>query len=450
MRRLFGTDGIRGVANVYPMTGEVAMQVGRGVAHLFKDKNRRNKILIGKDTRLSGYMLENAITSGICSMGVDVLLLGPIPTPGVAFLSTNMRADAGIMISASHNPFQDNGIKIFSRDGFKLPDAQELQIEDLIFSNEIDSLRPTAEEVGKAFRVEDALGRYIVYLKNGFPLEMTLDGIKIVIDCSHGATYRVAPSVFEELGAEIHVIGASPNGENINKDCGSQSPEYLARQVLEKKADLGAAFDGDGDRVILVDENGSIVDGDHVLSILAKEMHEEERLNKNTVVGTLMSNLGLETALTSIGVKLTRTDVGDRYVVEEMRRSGYNLGGEQSGHVVLLDHSTTGDGILTALRVLAVMQRKGKSLADLDCVMETYPQVLVNVEVKEKPDLLAVPEIKKAHDLLVKTLGNDGRLLLRYSGTSSKARVMIEGEDLAKISAMAEEMAEVIRKRIGC
>ena len=449
MRRLFGTDGVRGVANVFPMTGEVAMQLGRGVAYVLKGRNRRNKIIVGKDTRLSGYMLEHAIASGICSMGVDVLLVGPIPTPAIAFLTSSMRADAGIMISASHNPFQDNGIKVFSRDGFKLPDSVELQIEDLIFSKEIDSLRPTAAEVGKAFRIDDALGRYIVYLKNGFPLDLTLEGIKMVIDCAHGASYKVAPAVFEELGAEVLLMGASPNGHNINEGCGTQNPGSLIERVKKEKADVGVAFDGDGDRSVLVDENGELVDGDHVLSILAREMLQTGTLRHNTVVGTLMSNLGLEIALKKMGVRLVRSEVGDRYVVEEMRRDDYRLGGEQSGHVVYLDHSTTGDGILTALLVLGVMRRQEKSLADLDDVMESYPQVLVNVEVKEKPDLMSIPEIKKTYDEIEHRLKDRGRILLRYSGTSPKARVMIEGDDLALIEMLAEEMADVVRKRLG-
>jgi len=449
VRRLFGTDGVRGVANVFPMTGELAMQLGRGVAYVLKGRNRRNKIIVGKDTRLSGYMLEHAIASGICSMGVDVLLVGPIPTPAIAFLTTSMRADAGIMISASHNPFQDNGIKVFSRDGFKLPDSVELEIEDLIFSKEIDSLRPTAAEVGKAFRIDDVLGRYIVYLKNAFPLDLTLEGIKMVIDCAHGASYKVAPAVFEELGAEVLLMGASPNGHNINDGCGTQHPEPLVKRVKEEKADLGVAFDGDGDRTVMVDENGELVDGDHVLSILARDMVDKESLRHNTVVGTLMSNLGLEIALKGMGVRLVRSEVGDRYVVEEMRRHNYSLGGEQSGHIVYLDHSTTGDGILTALLMLAVMKRQEKSLADLDDVMESYPQVLVNVEVNEKPDLMSLPEIKKTYDAIEHRLKDRGRILLRYSGTSQKARVMIEGDDLGLIEMLAEEMADVIRKRLG-
>jgi len=449
VRRLFGTDGIRGVANVFPMTGEIAMQLGRGVAHVLKSRNRRNKIIVGKDTRLSGYMLEHAIASGICSMGVDVLLVGPIPTPGIAFLTAGMRADAGIMISASHNPFQDNGIKVFSRDGFKLPDSVELQIEDLIFSDEIDSLRPTATEVGKAFRIDDALGRYIVYLKSGFPMDLTLEGIRMVIDCAHGATYKVAPSVFEELGAEVLLMGASPTGHNINEGCGTQHPDALIERVKKEKADLGVAFDGDGDRAVMVDENGELIDGDHVLSILARDMLYKGTLRHNTVVGTLMSNLGLEIALKQMGVRLVRSEVGDRYVVEEMRRRNYSLGGEQSGHVVYLDHSTTGDGILTALLVLAVMMREERSLSDLDDVMNSYPQVLVNVAVREKPDLKTIPEIKKTYDEIEHCLKDRGRILLRYSGTSSKARVMIEGDDLALIETLAQEMAGVVRKQLG-
>jgi len=449
MRRLFGTDGIRGVANVYPMTGEVAMQVGRGVAYVFRSKHRRNKILIGKDTRLSGYMLENAIASGICSMGVDVHLVGPMPTPGIAFLTSSMRADAGIVISASHNPFQDNGIKIFSREGYKLPDQIEEQIEDLIFSNRIDSLRPTATAVGKAYRIEDAVGRYIVYLKHGFPQEMTLDGLRIVVDCAHGAAYRVAPAVFEELGADVRVLGVSPNGQNINLECGAQYPGALVQAVKQAGADVGIAFDGDADRVLMVDEGGHVLDGDHILAIMARELAKNGRLKRNTVVATLMSNLGLELALKDMGVRLIRTDVGDRYVVEEMRQSGYNLGGEQSGHLVFLDHSTTGDGILTSLQVLAVMQRTGRSLSDLDDVMESYPQVLVGVDVREKPELMSIPEIRGAYVRIGERLGEKGRIVVRYSGTSSKARIMLEGEDETLIRMLAREMAEVIANHLG-
>jgi len=449
LQRLFGTDGIRGMANLYPMTTELAMQVGRGVAYVFKNKHHRPKILIGKDTRLSGYMLENAISAGICSMGVDVMLVGPLPTPAIAFLTQSMRADAGIVISASHNPFQDNGIKVFGGDGFKLPDETENFIEDLIFSDKIDSLRPTANEVGKAFRIDDARGRYIVFLKATFPKDMVLDGLKLVIDCAHGATYRVAPSVFEELGAEVILYGVSPNGENINLECGSTHPDLISRAVIAEKADAGLAFDGDGDRLIMVDENGSMVDGDRIMAISAQDLMLGKKLKKHTVVGTVMSNMGVEVALNRMGARLVRTSVGDRYVVEEMRKKGYNLGGEQSGHIIFLDHNTTGDGILTALQVLAIMKKNGKSLSDLTDVMETYPQCLLNVKVREKRDFNSIPLIKECIDDVKNQLGDTGRILVRYSGTEMLARVMIEAEDDQTVVALTEQVAAVIREQLG-
>jgi phosphoglucosamine mutase len=355
MRKLFGTDGVRGVANTYPMTTEMAMQIGRAIAFLVKDMKHDHRIVIGKDTRLSGYMIENALASGICSMGVNVLLVGPLPTPGIAFITTSMRADAGVVISASHNPFQDNGIKIFSRKGFKLPDEQEAGIEDLIFSKKMDALRPVAEEVGKASRIDDAKGRYIVFLKNTFPKRFTLDGIHIVLDCAHGATYAVAPHVFEELGAKVTKIGVSPDGKNINHECGALYPQIMADMVKKHDADLGIALDGDGDRLIIADEQGNVVDGDKIMAICAAEMLERGKLSHNTLVATVMSNMGLEVAMQRLGGRLVRTQVGDRYVVEEMLRNDYNFGGEQSGHLIFLKHNTTGDGILAALQLLVAM-----------------------------------------------------------------------------------------------
>ncbi|HEX5774095.1 MAG TPA: phosphoglucosamine mutase, partial [Geomobilimonas sp.] len=381
MKKLFGTDGVRGVANVYPMTSEMAMQIGRAAAYIFKNGRQRHRIVIGKDTRLSGYMLENALVAGICSMGVDVLIVGPLPTPGIANITSSMRADAGVVISASHNAFQDNGIKFFSRDGFKLPDEMELKIEELIFSKKIDSLRPTATEVGKAYRIDDAAGRYVVFLKNTFPKELDLTGLKIVLDCANGAAYKVAPAVFEELGAEVIPIGVKPNGTNINAGCGSLHPEVISEAVKEHRADLGIALDGDADRVIFVDEFGNEVDGDHIMAICATDMIRQKKLRKNTLVATVMSNMGLDIAVKKAGGKIVKTAVGDRYVVEEMRKSGYNLGGEQSGHMIFLDHNTTGDGVLSALQVLAIMRRTGKTLAELAEVMIPLPQVLVNVRV---------------------------------------------------------------------
>lgn len=448
MRRLFGTDGIRGVANIDPMTTEMAMQVGRGVAYIFKNKNRRHRIVIGKDTRLSGYMLENALVAGICSMGVDVLLVGPLPTPGIAFITSSMRADAGIVISASHNPFQDNGIKIFSGNGFKLPDDLEQKIEELIFSDRIDSLRPTAAEVGKAFRVDDAVGRYVVHLKNSFPKDLSLDGLKIVLDCAHGAAYKVAPAVFEELGAEVIALGVEPNGENINFQCGSLYPHIVIEKVKESGADLGISLDGDADRAIFADEKGNLVDGDQIMAICAHDLKKKKRLNRNTVVATVMSNMGLDLAMKERGIRVVRTQVGDRYVVEEMARNGYNLGGEQSGHLIFLDYNTTGDGVLSALQVLAVIKRENKKLSELAKIMTRLPQVLINIPVKEKKDPSQIPKLASLLKSIQRQLANKGRLLVRPSGTENLMRVMVEGEDPQEINTYAQEIAEIIRKNM--
>jgi phosphoglucosamine mutase len=449
MRQLFGTDGVRGVANIPPLTSEMALQIGRATAYIFKNSERRHKILIGKDTRRSGYMLEQALSSGINSMGVDVLLVGPLPTPAIAFLTTSMRADAGIMLSASHNPYQDNGIKIFSRGGFKLPDKEELRIEDLIFSGKIDTLRPTANLIGKSKRVDDAAGRYIVQCKNTFPTDLVLDGLKIVIDCANGAAYKVAPIIFEELGAEVIKCGVGPNGENINKKCGSLHPELISKMVLRHKANLGIALDGDADRVIFVDENGKVIDGDAVMAIVAIDMLKKKKLKKKTLVSTVMSNIGLEILMKKHGAKMLRTRVGDRYVVEEMRKSGYNFGGEQSGHMIFMDHSTTGDGIISALQILSIMLSQDKKLSELAMVLDRYPQVLINVKVKEKPNLDEIAPVKRAIEKVEKKLKNKGRVLVRYSGTEMLARVMVEGQTKKEVEKMASETAALIKKEIG-
>jgi len=449
MRRLFGTDGVRGIANIFPMTTEIAMQIGRGVAFLVKESHHANRIVIGKDTRLSGYMIENALAAGICSMGVDILLVGPLPTPGIAFITTSMRADAGIVISASHNPFQDNGIKIFSRDGFKLPDEEELAIEELIFSQKLATLRPVADEIGRATRIDDARGRYIVFLKNTFPREFTLDGFHLVVDCANGATYGVAPHVFEELGAKVTPLAVSPDGKNINRDCGALHPEVMAAKVRELGADMGIALDGDGDRLILADEKGRIVDGDQVMAICASEMLAQDRLRKKTLVATVMSNLGLELLMQRLGGRLVRTNVGDRYVVETMRQKGYNLGGEQSGHLIFLDHNTTGDGILAALQVLAVMIRKQKPLSELAAILTTCPQVLKNVRTQRKPDLKTIPGLNKLIKAMEKKLGQEGRILIRPSGTEPVVRVMVEGWDRDLIEHVADELCAFIREKAG-
>jgi phosphoglucosamine mutase len=449
-KKLFGTDGVRGVANIDPMTTEMAMKLGRAVAFVFKNgNNRRHRIVIGKDTRLSGYMIENALVAGICSMGVDVLIVGPLPTPGIAFITSSMRADAGVVISASHNAYQDNGIKFFSGNGFKLPDELELEIEDLILNNRLDELRPIADDVGKAYRIDDAIGRYVVFLKNTFPKELDLQGLRIVLDCAHGAGYKVAPAVLTELGAEVMSIGVAPNGTNINEGCGSMHPEVMAAKVREYRADLGIALDGDADRVIFVDENGDEVDGDHIMALCGTEMIKNGELKKNTVVATVMSNMGLEIALKKSGGKVIRTDVGDRYVVEEMRKNDYNLGGEQSGHMIFLDENTTGDGILSALQVLAIIQRSGKKLSKLAQVMTSLPQVLVNIKVREKADLYKIPEVKKQIDEVEAELGEKGRVLIRYSGTEPLLRVMIEGENQQRINTLAEQIGAAVKQQIG-
>ena len=446
MKQLFGTDGVRGVANVYPMTTEIAMQLGRAIAFIVKNRVRGNTIVIGKDTRLSGYMLENALAAGICSMGVNVQLVGPLPTPGIAFITTSMRADAGVVISASHNPFQDNGIKIFSADGFKLPDEVEADIEDLIFSQKMAALRPVAEEVGRASRIDDAAGRYIVALKNTFPKDYVLDDFHIVLDCAHGATYKVAPHVFAELGARVTCIGCEPDGTNINAGCGALHPEVMAARVQQLGADIGLALDGDGDRLIVCDEHGRIVDGDHIMAICASELMHRRKLKKKTLVATVMSNMGLEQAMTALGGQMVRTQVGDRYVVETMRARGYNFGGEQSGHLVFLDYNTTGDGTLAALQLLAIMIRKRKPLSELAAIMTTYPQILENVRMAVRIAPEQIPGFPEALRACEQRLGSRGRILVRPSGTEPVIRVMTEGEDEAEIAAMAHELCDVIRR----
>ena len=446
MRKLFGTDGIRGRANIHPMTTDVAMNIGRAVAKVFRSngRSRHPRVLIGKDTRLSCYMLENALSAGICSMGVDVLIVGPMPTPAIAFLTSSMRADAGVVISASHNPFEDNGIKIFSSDGFKLPDHVEARIEELIESGNLTAEMPTGAEVGKAFRIEDSQGRYIVFAKQTFPADLTLDGLKIVLDCANGATYKVAPAVFEELGADVVKMGVEPNGININDGCGALYPESMRDLVLENGADMGIALDGDGDRLIVVDEKGIVVDGDHIMAICAKYMIENRILNYNTVVSTVMSNMGLEVALEAIGGRLVRTQVGDRYVVEAMRQKGYNFGGEQSGHLIFLDHITTGDGILAALQLLAVMQRTRRPLSELSGIMESFPQTLHNIRVSERKSVDQIEGLAEKQARLEKELKGRGRILIRPSGTEPVIRVMVEGEDMDRIEAIAHDLGEYI------
>jgi phosphoglucosamine mutase len=447
--RLFGTDGIRGTANVEPMTSETALRLGRALAHVSRRSPRRHKVLIGKDTRLSGYMLETAMASGICSMGVDVLLVGPLPTPGIAFLTRSLRADAGVVISASHNPFQDNGIKFFGPAGFKLADDLEAEIERLVQGDAIDALRPTATDIGKAFRIDDAIGRYNVFVKSTFPRHLTLDGLRIVIDCGHGAAYKVAPEVLEELGASVTAIGVEPDGENINLGCGALHPEELQAAVRARGAHLGIALDGDADRAIFVDEQGDVVDGDEVMAILAAELAAHGALREATLVATVMSNVGLHLAMKERGIRIVTTPVGDRYVVEEMVRGGYNLGGEQSGHIVFLDHNTTGDGVITALALVALLVESGRPLSELRRIMRRLPQVLLNVPVARKPDVATVPPLAAAIGRAETALGARGRVLVRYSGTEPLLRVMVEGEREAEIRSLAEAIADAATRALG-
>jgi phosphoglucosamine mutase len=447
--RLFGTDGVRGVANVYPMTAEVAMRLGRALAYLIRNGPHRHRVIVGKDTRLSGYMLEQALSAGLISMGVDVEQVGPLPTPGISNLTTSMRADAGAVISASHNPYQDNGIKFFWRDGFKLPDETEAKIEELVSSGEIDNIRPTATKIGRAIRLDDARGRYIVYLKATFPRELTLEGMTIVVDCANGAAYRTAPAVLEELGAKVIALGVSPDGKNINHKCGALHPEGLAKAVVKHGAHLGVALDGDADRLIVVDEKGNVVDGDAIMAICTGELVARKELKKKTLVATVMSNIGLERAVSQWGVKVARTRVGDRHVVDEMRRNGYNLGGEQSGHLIFLNHTTTGDGTLAALQLLAVMCRQQKPLSELAAIFQPVPQTLLNVVVKHKRELGELPTVMKAIKNVEQKLGSAGRVLVRFSGTEPKARVLIEGEDAARNEQYAREIVEALSKALN-
>ncbi len=450
-RRIFGTDGIRGEANVHPMTPEVAMNVGKALAYSIKRRSgvRRPKVVIGKDTRLSGYMFEQALAAGVISMGGDVLLLGPLPTPAIAFITANMRAHAGVVISASHNPYTDNGIKIFDGEGFKLPDDEERRLEELMSGAAVESSRASPTEIGKATRIDDAPGRYVVYVKNTFPRDLDLGGIKIVLDCANGASYKVAPTVFAELGADVVSIGVEPDGRNINLGCGSLEPDLLSRHVRDHGADIGIALDGDADRVVFCDHTGREVDGDKILALCADELHRDGRLARRTVVATVMSNSALEEFLAERGCRLVRTPVGDRYVVEEMRRGGYSFGGEKSGHIVFMEHSTTGDGTLAALQVLATMVRRERSLAELAGGLELYPQRLLSVRVREKVPLEGVEGLEELLRDCRSRLGSRGRLNLRYSGTEPVLRIMVEGKDESATEAVAAAIANHIEETIG-
>lgn len=446
--RLFGTDGIRATVNKHPMTPETVLRIGMAVAHLLREKHGRNMILIGKDTRLSGYMIESALTSGICSMGMNVTLVGPLPTPGIAFLTRTLRLDAGIVISASHNPFKDNGIKFFSSEGFKLPDEIEKKIEVLVLDEGLSKNRPNGSDIGKAYRLDDATGRYIEYIKSTIPKGMTFEGIKIVVDCANGAAYKTTPWLLRELGADVISINDRPDGININEGCGSLHAERLQKAVKLHKADIGIAHDGDADRTIFCDEKGRIVDGDQVMGMCAVEMKRDKMLKKDTVVSTVMSNIGLDKYLEMNNIKLLRTKVGDRYVVEKMLDGGYNLGGEQSGHIVFLDHNTTGDGPLTAAQVLQMMKKRDSALSKLSQEIKLYPQILTNVEVKHFANIKTIPEIEEAIKAAEKRLDGSGRVLVRPSGTEPKIRIMVEGKDFKLIKKLSEDISKAIKEKM--
>jgi len=444
--RLFGTDGIRGTVNKHPMTPETVLRIGMAAAYILRDKEGRNMILIGKDTRLSGYMIESALTSGICSMGMNVTLVGPFPTPGIAFLTRTLRLDAGIVISASHNPFEDNGIKFFSSEGFKLPDTLEKKIEELIQDNGLHRNRPKGAEIGKAYRLDDAGGRYIEYIKSTLPKGTTFEGMKIVVDCANGAAYKITPWLLRELGAEVISINDNPDGMNINVSCGSLHIEKLQKAIKQHEAHIGIAHDGDADRAIFCDEKGKMVDGDQVMGMWALEMKRKGMLKNNTVVSTVMSNFGFEEYLKKNEIQLIRTKVGDRYVVEEMIRGGYNLGGEQSGHIIFLDHNSTGDGPLTAVQVIHLMKKKGVPFSRLASEIKLYPQVLMNVDVERKHDIKTIPQIQEAIKTAEKRLSGKGRILVRPSGTEPKIRVMLEGKDLNLITRIGKDIAKIIKQ----
>jgi phosphoglucosamine mutase len=455
-KRIFGTDGVRGTANIEPVTAETALRLGRAAGHVFKNLESqargrgRHKIVLGKDTRLSGYMLENAISSGILSMGVDVLFIGPLPTPGVAYVTRSLRADAGIVITASHNPYADNGIKFFRADGYKLDDRIEDKIENLVFSGEIENIRPTADAIGKAVRIDDALGRYIEFAKYSFPRGMTLEGMRVVVDCGHGAAYKSTPCVLRELGAEVVVYGNHPDGMNINHDCGSMHPEHMCSKVREHGACIGIAHDGDADRVLLCDETGVLIDGDDIMAIAGLDMLTQRALCEKTIVSTVMSNAGLDVAINGAGGKVIRTAVGDKNVIDEMLRNGFNLGGEQSGHMIFRDYSTTGDGLVAALQILRIMKSKDEQLSKLARCWTRFPQLVTNVRVRDKKpfeELDGLTKITSEAENELKAQG--GRLLLRYSGTEPKARLLLEGRDAALLEKWSRKICAVIQKQIG-
>ena len=455
-KRIFGTDGVRGIANVEPVTAETALKLGRAAAHVFTQLNPRTipegarpKIVLGKDTRLSGYMLENALVAGITSLGVDVLIIGPLPTPGVAYITRSLRADAGIVLSASHNPYEDNGIKFFRHDGYKLDDQIEEKIEQLVFTGEVDSIRPTAGKIGRAARIDDALGRYVEFAKASFPRKMSLEKMRVAVDVANGAAYKSTPCVLRELGADVFVAHNEPNGMNINAQCGSTHPREIQRLVKESGAKVGITHDGDADRVLLCDENGEIVDGDEILAIAAIDLLQNGQLRENTLVATVMSNFGLDETLSKHGGKVVRTKVGDRYVIEEMVERNLNLGGEQSGHIIFRDFTTTGDGIISALQILRIMHTRGEPLSKLKSCLKKYPQAQRNLKVKAKPPIEELREVAKLREEVERELAGKGRVLLRYSGTEPKIRLLIEGREREQIDRQANRIADAIRSAIG-
>lgn len=449
--KLFGTDGVRGRANLFPMTVENALALGRALGKIFREKNGKHRVVVGKDTRLSCYMYENALVSGLCSMGVDTFMLGPLPTPAVAFITRAYRADAGIVISASHNPYYDNGIKFFSSDGIKPPEEWEKRMEDIVAAgaSTFDEVLPKDHEIGKNARIDDADGRYIEFVKATFPRKLSLKKLTIALDCSNGAAYKVAPLVFRELDALVHVYGNNPNGLNINEDCGALHPENIQKSVIDHRADVGIALDGDADRVIMIDENAQIIDGDAILAICAKDMFHKGRLQSPRVVTTLMTNLGYVSALREMGLEIITSQVGDRYVIQEMLKADTNLGGEPSGHVIFLEHNTTGDGLVSALQVLRIMIETGSKLSELAGAFKKFPQILLNIPVRSKPPLQEIQPIHNAIAQVEEALGTVGRVVVRYSGTESILRIMVEGPKRSVIQQYAEDIALVAKHEIG-
>lgn len=449
MTRLFGTDGMRGLVNEYPMTADIALRLGLAAGMYFRGGKHRHKVIIGKDTRLSGYLFESALTAGLCAMGMDVYQVGPMPTPAIAFLTRNMRADLGIVISASHNSFQDNGIKFFDKNGFKLPDEAEDIISEMVIHLDQEWDYPPAHEVGRTRKIVDAPGRYIVYIKNSFPQEFSLNNMRIVIDCAHGANYKIAPLALEELGAEVFALSTSPNGTNINHQCGSLYPESMQEKVKEVRADIGLALDGDADRLIVADENGRVLDGDEIMAICAQDLISKKKLHKNMLVATSMSNMGLDIFMKERGGSLLRTDVGDRYVVEAMRKHNINLGGEKSGHLIFRDYSTTGDGLLAAMQLLRIMLETGKKLSELAGQLTLFAQEMHSVQIIKKPDLKTVPEIQEALKNAENELKENGRIVLRYSGTENVCRVMVEAKDEKTVKRISINLVDIVKKTLG-